>query len=81
MNDKYKIDVRRFPSFNCPNPQCGAKNVLFAINKDAYNNSKIMIIEDIKPYMCVDYVIICPKCKTRLFICNQSLINTPLVQV
>ncbi len=81
MNDKYMINMRRFPSFNCPNLRCGAKNILFAINKNAYNNSKIIMIEDIKPNMCVDYVIICPKCKTRLFICNQSLINVPLLQV
>lgn len=78
MNNKNGIC--RFPAFDCPNPLCGARNVLFAINKKAYNNSKVMVLEDLKSDMCVDYVFACPKCKKRLFIWNRSMIDAPLIR-
>ena len=71
---KYKL-----PGFKCPNPVCGAKNIAFAANKSIYNNSKVILFEETSKDMCADYIVVCPKCKSYLIICDQSMISIPMV--
>lgn len=57
-----KIDKRyRLPSFSCPS--CGAKNILFAGDTVAKNETILKVLEE---QDTVDYVIICPKCKKHI---------------
>ena len=76
MNKEKKY---KFPGFKCPNPLCGAKNIAFAANKTIYNHSRVIQLKDATDDMCADYIVICPKCKSHLIICDQSMINVPLV--
>ena len=74
---KEKID--KLPGFKCPNPLCGAKNIAFAANKNIYNRSQVMLLEDATDNMCADYVVICPKCKSHLIIWDQNMVNMPII--
>lgn len=71
---KYKL-----PGFKCPNTACGAKNIAFAANTGIYNNSKVILLEDASKDMCADYIVVCPKCKSHLVICDRSMISIPMV--
>lgn len=67
------------PGFKCPNPVCGAKNIVFAANKNIYNHSKIILLKDVPENVSAGYILICPKCKSHLIIWDQSMSNVPLV--
>ena len=71
---KYKL-----PGFKCPNPDCKAKNVVFAADTNIYNNSKVILFENASKDMCADYIVVCPKCKSYLVICNQIMVNIPTI--
>lgn len=71
--------VNRFPTYDCPNPECKAKNVLFATNKCVRNNSKLITFDKVNVHMCVDYIMICPKCKKKLALWNCDLVNVPVI--
>ena len=55
MPKKYKL-----PTFDCPNPKCDAKNILFAGSSASKNETVLEMLEE---NGVADYVIICPKCK------------------
>ena len=74
-----KEKTYKLPGFKCPNPLCGAKNIVFAANKSVYNNSRIMLLKDVSDNICADYIVICPKCKSYSIICDQSMINMPII--
>ena len=74
-----KEKIYKLPGFKCPNPLCGAKNIAFASNKNIYNRSRVMLLEDATDNMCADYVVICPKCKSHLIIWDQSMVNMPMI--
>ena len=55
MPKKYKL-----PTFDCPNPACNAKNIMFAGDAVAKNETVLSLLEE---NGIADYVIVCPKCK------------------
>ena len=67
------------PAFTCPNMACKAKNILFAYNRVIRKRTKLVMIEDVTPNMCADFILICPKCKSRLALCDCSMVDVPLV--
>jgi len=50
----------KFPTFDCPNPKCDAKRILFAGDAVSKNET---VLSMLKETGIADYVIICPKCK------------------
>lgn len=81
MNKK-NIKPQKLPSFDCPNPSCNAKNVIFAANRQAKNNSELILYnKDIPDYFCIDFIAMCPKCKSYIALCNHSMINVEIVNI
>jgi len=58
-------DRLRLPSFDCPNPNCTAKNIAFAVSREAKNESELIPIEFFSDVAPADFAIVCPKCKSK----------------
>jgi len=58
-------DRLRLPSFDCPNPNCKAKNIAFAVSREAKNESELIPIEFFSDDAPADFAVVCPKCKGK----------------
>ena len=45
MKNTIAEDRLRLPSFDCPNPNCTAKNIAFAVSREAKNESELIPLE------------------------------------
>ena len=63
MKNTIAEDRLRLPSFDCPNPNCTAKNIAFAVSREAKNESELIPLESVLEDMPADFAVICPKCK------------------
>ena len=72
------------PSFDCPNPKCTAKNIAFAVSREAKNESELIPLEFISENTPADFAVVCPKCKRRYILFRHKkspiipLYNLPL---
>lgn len=53
------------PSFDCPNPDCRAKHIAFATNRETKNETKLVLIDNFTDLTEADFVIVYPKCKQQ----------------
>ena len=60
----------RLPSFDCPNPDCSAKNIVFAISREAKNESELISLQNFSGE-AADFVVVCPKCKREYVLCRH----------
>ncbi len=58
-------DRLRLPSFDCPNPNCAAKNIAFAPSADAKNKSELVPIETLEEINDAEFIVNCPKCRKQ----------------
>ena len=58
-------DRLRLPSFDCPNPNCTAKNIAFAVSREVKNVSELIPLECISESTPADFAVVCPKCKSK----------------
>lgn len=65
-------DCLRLPSFDCPNPNCAAKNIAFAISREAKNESELIPLEYASEDTPADFVDVCPKCKGKSGLCRHK---------
>jgi len=70
-------DRLRLPSFDCPNPTCTAKNIAFAISRDAKNESELIPLEYISESTSADFAVVCPKCKSRFVLYRHK--ESPII--
>ena len=61
----------KFLGLKCPNPGCGAKNIIFVSNKNAYNHTKLLAFAEASENISADYIVVCPKCKSYLMLCEK----------
>lgn len=54
----------QLPSFDCPNPYCTAKNIVFAMSREVKNVSELIPISYSSDIASADFAVICPKCKS-----------------
>ena len=66
MKNSIANDRLRLPSFDCPNPNCHAKNLVFAASAEARNGAKLVPLEDVPKQITIDFIVCCPKCKHQL---------------
>ena len=52
----------RLPSFDCPNPNCKAKNIAFAPSVESKNESELVPIEMLEEINDAEFIVSCPKC-------------------
>ena len=64
-NQIAETERRRFPSFDCPNPNCKARNIAFAPNTETKNKSKLIPLEMLKEINDADFIVNCPKCRQQ----------------
>jgi hypothetical protein len=67
----------RLPSFDCPNPECHARNLIFAASVEARNQSKLVPLEDVPKQTTIDFVVCCPKCKRQYAMVR--VIHAPII--
>ena len=60
-----ETERHRFPSFDCPNPDCRAKHIAFATNRETKNETELVPLDDFSDTGEADFVITCPKCKQQ----------------
>jgi len=60
-----ETERHRFPSFDCPNPNCRAKHIDFATSRDAKNETELIPLDDFSDVDEADFIITCPKCKQQ----------------
>ena len=60
-----ETERHRLPSFDCPNPDCRAKHIAFATNRETKNETKFVPIDNFTDLTEADFVIVCPKCKQQ----------------
>ena len=78
-NQIAKTQRRHFPSFDCPNPNCGAKNIIFAPNADTKNRSELIPLESLAEADAAECIVNCPKCKNQFaMIYHRSIPIIPL---
>lgn len=65
MKNTIAEDRLRLPSFNCPNPNCHAKNLVFAACAEARNHAKLVPLKDVPAQIPIDFIVCCPKCKQQ----------------
>lgn len=53
----------RLPSFDCPNPYCTAKKIVFAMSREVKNESELIPISYSSDIASADFAVVCPKCK------------------
>lgn len=69
----------KLPNFNCPNPKCNAKHIVFATNKNAKNNAELILLDDVQGNMCADFIVICPKCKSKVAVWDHRIVVAPVI--
>jgi hypothetical protein len=67
----------RLPSFDCPNPNCTAKNIVFATSREAKNESELIPIEFFSDAAPADFAVVCPKCKSKYVLYRHR--ETPII--
>ena len=67
-----ETERRRLPSFDCPNPNCTAKNIVFATSREAKNESELIPIEFFSDAAPADFAVVCPKCKCKYVLCRHK---------
>ena len=65
MKNTIAEDRLRLPSFDCPNPSCAAKNIAFAVSREAKNESELIPLENVSENIPADFAVVCPKCKGK----------------
>ena len=65
MKNAIAEDRLRLPSFDCPNPNCRAKNLVFAASAEARNHAKLVPVKDVPAQIAIDFIVCCPKCKQQ----------------
>ncbi|MBR0199112.1 MAG: hypothetical protein IJQ42_02970 [Oscillospiraceae bacterium] len=65
MKNAIAEDRLRLPSFDCPDPNCHAKNLVFAANTEARNRAKLVPLRDVPAQGSIDFIVCCPKCKQK----------------
>ena len=66
MNVGLESSRKSLPSFDCPNPVCGCKRLLFAPTSEIKNQSSLVLLQRETDFGEVDFVLICPKCKQKI---------------
>jgi len=69
-------DRLRLPSFDCPNPNCTARNIAFAVSREAKNESELIPLEYISESTPADFAVVCPKCKSKFVLYRHR--ETPI---
>ena len=65
MKNAITEDRLRLPSFNCPNPNCTAKNIAFAPSVESENKSELIPIEALEEINDAEFIVNCPKCRRQ----------------
>ena len=65
----------QFPAFRCPNPECGARWIIFAANRAEKNRTRLFLYDQMLDRRAVEYVILCPKCRQKIAICDMGRIT------
>lgn len=65
MKNAIAEDRLRLPPFDCPNPSCTAKNIAFAVSREAKNESELIPIETLEEINDADFIVNCPKCRRQ----------------
>ncbi len=65
MKNTIAEDRLRLPSFDCPNLDCMAKNIAFAVSREAKNESELILLEYVSENIPADFAVVCPKCKGK----------------
>jgi hypothetical protein len=65
-------DRLRLPSFDCPDPNCHAKNIAFAVSREAKNESELIPLEYFSEATPADFAVVCPKCKRKYILCRHK---------
>ena len=60
-----ETERRRFPSFDCPNPNCTARNIAFVPSTESKNKSELIPIEMMEEINDAEFIINCPKCRRK----------------
>jgi len=76
-NQIAETERRRLPSFDCPNPNCTAKNIVFATSREAKNESELIPIELFSDAAPADFAVVCPKCKSKYVLYRHW--ETPII--
>jgi hypothetical protein len=76
-NQIAETERRRLPSFDCPNPNCTAKNIAFATSREAKNESELIPIEFFSADAPADFAVVCPKCKSKYVLYRHR--ETPII--
>ena len=78
MKNVIAEDRLRLPSFDCPNPNCNAKNLVFAASAEARNHAKLVPLRDVPAQILIDFIVCCPKCKQQFaMIRNLKTMHIP----
>ncbi len=79
MKNTIAEDRLRLPSFDCPDPNCKAKNLVFAASAEARNHAKLVPLKDVSAQTSIDFIVCCPKCKQQFaMIRNIKTMRIPL---
>ena len=72
MKNAIAEDRLRLPSFDCPNPNCAAKNIAFAVSREVKNESELIPLGFITENTPADFAVVCPKCKGKFVLCRHK---------
>ena len=72
-----ETERRRLPSFDCPNLNCKARNIAFAMSREAKNESELIPIEFLSDAASADFAVVCPKCKSKYVLYRHR--ETPII--
>ena len=64
-NQTAETERRRFPSFDCPNPNCTARNIAFVPSAESKNKSELVPIETLEEITDAEFIVNCPKCRCQ----------------
>ena len=74
-----ETERRRFPSFDCPNPNCRAKNIAFAPTAESKKRSELIPLEMLEEISDAEFIVNCPKCRQQFaLIRHRSIPIIPL---
>ena len=79
MKNTIAEDRLRLPSFDCPNPNCTAKNIAFAVSLEAKNESELIPLKCLSEDTPADFAVVCPKCKSRFVLYRHR--ETPIIPI
>ena len=77
MKNAIAEDRLRLPSFDCPDPNCRAKNIAFAVSREVKNESELIPLEYISENTPADFAVVCPKCKCKYVLCRHK--ESPII--